>query len=66
MEGKGAHACTDKSYTSQTHDGCLYVDYQKSRRSTACSMAQRMDSVMCGRGASVLNGFARRTRLMKT
>ena len=29
MEGKGAHACTDKSYSSQTHDGCLYVDYQK-------------------------------------
>ena len=64
MEGKGAHACTDKSYTSQTHDGCLYVDYQKSRRSTACSMAQRMDSVMCGRGASVLNGFARITWTM--
>lgn len=59
-----------RAQTSHTRhklmDGCLYVDYQKSRRSTASSMAQRMDPVMCGRGASVLNKFARRTRLMQT
>lgn len=70
MESKGAFMLTElpSRVTLNIMDLflILHVDNQKSRRSTACPMAKRMDSVMCGRGALILNDFARAARLMKT